>query len=163
MTDKTITSKENLLEVLDLLDSLNIRYWVDGGWGVDILLGKQNRDHRDIDIDFDGKYTEVLLTALKEKGYEVTTDWAPTRIELYHPVLGFIDIHPLVIGDDGSARQADLEGGWYEFNFSWFSQASLDGRVIPCISAEAQALFHSGYDQRDVDITDMENLKPLLR
>ena len=53
---KEITTKENLIKVLNFLDELNIKYWVDGGWGVDILTGKQNRDHRDIDIDFDGKY-----------------------------------------------------------------------------------------------------------
>ncbi len=67
MNKKEIVTKENLLEVLDLLDSINMRYWIDGGWGVDILLGKQHREHRDIDVDFDGEYTEILLKKLKEK------------------------------------------------------------------------------------------------
>ena len=34
---KEITTKENLMEVLNLLDSLKMKYWIDGGWGVDIL------------------------------------------------------------------------------------------------------------------------------
>lgn len=161
MEKKETATQEDLFEVLDLLDSLNMRYWIDGGWGVDILLGRQNREHRDVDVDFDGEYTEVLLAALRENGYEVTTDWSPVRIELYHPRLSYIDIHPLVIDGDGSARQADLEGGWYEFQADWFSSAPYGGRTIPCISAEAQKLFHTGYELREVDRIDMKNLEAL--
>lgn len=161
MNKKEITTKENLIDVLDLLDNLRIKYWIDGGWGIDILLGKQNREHRDIDVDFDGQFTKVLLDALKEKGYEITTDWSPTRIELYHPELGYIDIHPLIIHEDGSAKQADLQG-WYYFEATWFTSALFENRVIPCISAKAQKLFHSGYELREVDRIDMKNLEPLL-
>ena len=77
MSGKNNTTKDNLFEILNMLEDLNIRYWVDGGWGIDILSGKQNRVHRDIDIDFDSKYEAVLLSALKEKGYVITTDWSP--------------------------------------------------------------------------------------
>ena len=99
---------------------------------------------------------------MKEKGYEITTDWSPSRIELYHPELSYIDIHPLIINKDGSARQADPQGGWYEFEAKWFSTAVFEGRVIPCISAEAQKLFHSGYELREVDKIDMKNLDRLI-
>ena len=162
MVKKEITTKENLLEVLDLLDSLEIKYWIDGGWGVDILLGKQNREHRDIDVDFDGNFTVVLLDALKAKGYEITTDWSPTRIELYHSELGYIDIHPLIISEAGSAKQAGLNDDWYDFKAEWFSRALFDNRVIPCISVEAQKLFHSGYELREVDKIDMKNLDSII-
>ncbi len=162
MKEKEITSKENLIIVLNFLKELNIKYWVDGGWGVDILTGKQNRDHRDIDIDFDGKHKKVLLKELKSKGYKITTDWSPSRIELYHSELGYLDIHPLLINEDGSAKQAAPNGGWYEFEAQWFSSVEFEGRVIPCISAEAQKLFHSGYELREVDYIDLKNLEILL-
>ena len=158
MSGKNNTTKDNLFEILNMLEDLNIRYWVDGGWGIDILSGKQNRVHRDIDIDFDSKYEAVLLSALKEKGYVITTDWSPCRIELFHPELGYLDIHPLIINEDGSARQADPDGGWYDFEAKWFSQASFEGRLIPCLSAEAQKLFHSGYELREVDKIDIKIL-----
>lgn len=162
MSKKETTSKENLIAVLDLLEALNIKYWVDGGWGVDILTGKQNREHRDIDIDFDGKLGELLLDTLKNKGYKITTDWRPSRIELHHPELGYLDIHPLILNEDGSAKQAAPDGGWYEFESKWFSSTVFEGRVIPCISAEAQKLFHSGYELRDVDYIDLKNLESIL-
>ena len=162
MVKKEITNKENLMEVLNLLDSLKIKYWIDGGWGVDILLGEQNREHRDIDVDFDGKFTGILLDTLKGKGYEITTDWSPARIELYHPQLGYIDIHPLIISEDGSAKQAGLNDNWYDFKAEWFSSALFEGRIIPCISAEAQKIFHNGYELREVDIIDLKNLDSLI-
>lgn len=162
MEKKQITSKEDLMEVLDLLERLHIQYWIDGGWGVDILLGKQNREHRDVDVDFDGKYTDILLDALYEKGYKITTDWRPSRIELYHPQLGYIDIHPLIISADGSAKQAGLNDDWYYFEAEWFSKAVFEERTIPCISAEAQKLFHSGYELREVDKIDLKNLASIL-
>ncbi len=162
MNQKETVTKNDLLTVLDLLDSLHMRYWIDGGWGVDILLGKQNREHRDIDLDFDSNYTDALLAALQSRGYTITTDWRPCRIELWHPELGYIDIHPLVILEDGSAKQAAPDGGWYEFEAGWFTSAMLEGRRIPCISAAAQQLFHSGYEQREVDKIDMANLAVLL-
>ena len=34
MNKKEIVTKENLIEVLDLLDSMEMRYWIDGGWGI---------------------------------------------------------------------------------------------------------------------------------
>jgi lincosamide nucleotidyltransferase A/C/D/E len=155
---KEMVNKEDLLEILDLLDSLNIRYWIEGGWGVDILLGKENREHRDIDVDFDGEYTGILLDALNRRGFVITTDWSPSRIELHHTKLGFIDIHPLIIQEDGSAKQADPQGGWYEFKAEGFSSALFEGRLIPCITAQAQKCFHKGYELREIDLIDLKNL-----
>ena len=43
---------QSLFQVLDLLESLDMQFWLDGGWGVDVLYGQQTRLHRDIDIDF---------------------------------------------------------------------------------------------------------------
>lgn len=44
-------------------------------------------------------------------GYKIDTDWRPVRIELYSDELGYLDIHPFVLNEDGISKQADLEGG----------------------------------------------------
>ena len=90
------------------------------------------------------------------------TDWRPVRIELYHPELSYVDIHPFVINDDGTAKQADLEGGWYEFEADYFGSAVFEGRTIPCISAKGQKVFHTGYELREVDKHDIRNIDHLL-
>ena len=155
MGRKEATTKGDLLTVIDLLDKAGITYWIDGGWGVDILAGKQTRVHRDIDINFDSQSTEKMLNMLLECGYEVDTDWKPVRIELYSPKYGYLDIHPFVLNKDGTAKQADLEGGWYEFEKDLFGNAVFEGKTIPCISVKGQKIFHSGYDLRDKDKHDI--------
>ena len=47
MGRKEITTKEDLMKVIELFENTGITYWLDGGWGVDILAGKQTRIHRD--------------------------------------------------------------------------------------------------------------------
>ena len=101
--------------ILDLFEGLSVTYWLDGGWGVDALYGRQTREHRDIDINFDATKTEDVLTALHDFGYVLDTDWLPVRAEFSHPKLGYLDIHPFVIEEDaGSAgrlgRMASLAG-----------------------------------------------------
>ena len=155
MAKKETVTQEDLFEVLEMIEQLGIRYWLDGGWGVDALVGRQTREHRDVDIDFDAAYTEKLQQKLEEKGYEVVTDWSPVRIELYHPQLSYIDIHPFVLKEDGTAKQAGLEGGWYEFEADYFGCAVLDGR-------EGQKIFHTGYEPREVDKHDMKNIEELM-
>ena len=100
MGRKEITTKEDLIKVIELFENMGITYWLDGGWGVDILAGKQTRIHRDIDINFDAEYTEKLLNILMDFGYKIDTDWRPIRIELYSDKLGYLDIHPFVLNDD---------------------------------------------------------------
>lgn len=162
MAKKEHTTLSDLFHVLDLLDSLDMKYWLDGGWGVDALAGKQTRIHRDIDIDYDARYTDELLGLLQADGYVVETDWLPTRVELYNDEWGYVDIHPFVLCEDGTSRQADLQGGWYEFERSYFGESVLEGRSIPCISLKGQRIFHTGYELREKDILDLAVLDEIV-
>ena len=135
MSRKEVTTKDDIMTVIDILENAEITYWIDGGWGVDILAGKQTRDHRDIDINFDSRYTEKLLHILFEYGY--------------------LDIHPFVLHEDGTAKQASLEGDWYQFDKDLFGSSVFEGRTIPCISVKGQKLFYSGYELRDKDRHDI--------
>ena len=163
MNRKEITTKEDLMTIVSLLENANIKYWIDGGWGVDILAGKQTRNHRDIDVDFDAQHTEELLKILLKYGYEVDTDWKPVRIELYSEKYGYLDIHPFILNEDGTSKQADLEGGFYEFEKDFFSNAIFEGKTIPCISLKGQKIFHSGYELRDKDKQDIAVLESISK
>lgn len=162
MPKKETATKEDLMKVINILEETGIRYWLDGGWGVDVLVGRQTRSHRDIDIDFDARHTERLLKVLKACGYEMEVDWSPVRMELHSEELGYIDIHPFVIEEDGRAKQANPEGGWYELEADYFGSALFENVRIPCISAKGQKAFHTGYDPREVDEQDMEHIERLL-
>lgn len=163
MAKKETTTPEDLMTIIRILEESNITYWIDGGWGIDVLAGKQTRTHRDIDIDFDARYTEKLLAILTDYGYVMETDWAPVRMELYSGKLGYLDIHPFILNEDGSSKQADLEGGYFEFEADYFGVGIFEGKTIPCISAKGQKVFHTGYELREVDKQDLKMIDGLLK
>ena len=43
-------SAKDVVELYRYLAQNNIKIWLDGGWGVDALLGQQTRLHSDLDI-----------------------------------------------------------------------------------------------------------------
>ena len=161
MSGKASVSKDELFRVLDLLDKTGIAYWLDGGWGVDALVGRQTREHRDVDIDFDAAATGALLRVLAQSGYTIETDQSPVRIELHSDTLGYLDIHPFVLQSDGGARQANPEGGWWSFRARYFGETVFEGRAVRCISVAGQLAFHSGYEPRAVDRHDLTLLQAL--
>jgi lincosamide nucleotidyltransferase A/C/D/E len=155
------TALAEVLDVLAALSGLGCRFWLEGGWGVDALVGHQTRAHRDLDVDFDALYEEPVLAVLAGMGYSVETDWRPNRVELHAPGRGRVDLHPLLIDEDGSARQAALDGGFHVFPRSFFVTGSLAGVPVPCVSVAAQRLFRTGYELRDIDRHDLAVLDEL--
>ena len=60
---------------LDLFGELGVKVWIDGGWGVDALLGECTRRHDDLDIIVGWSDSRTLTEALLERGFvEVHTD-----------------------------------------------------------------------------------------
>jgi len=144
--------------VLDALSGVQCRFWLEGGWGVDALVGRQTRAHRDVDIDIDAAFEPAALQVLGDLGYVIETDWRPNRVEMVAAGRGWVDLHPLLLEKDGSARQAALGGGYHTFPPSFFTAGSIHGMSVPCVSAEAQRLFRTGYELRDVDVHDLVQL-----
>lgn len=161
MNKKDITTTDDLFTVINLLEKLGIKYWIDGGWGVDVLYGDQTRNHRDIDIDFDAQQTKKLLKKLLQFGYNIETDLRPVRIELYSNKYGYLDIHPFILNKDGTSKQANFEGGFYEFDKDFFGKAIFREKNIPCISLKGQKIFHAGYELRDKDKHDISIIEEL--
>lgn len=159
---RATTNKKNLLDVLSMMENNGIKYWLDGGWGVDILYGRQTRRHRDIDIDIESEQIGKLIRLLQRHGYKTEHNLLPVRIEMYSLKHGYIDIHPLTFCYDGSARQASPDGGYYEIKAEFFSETLFENRVIPCISINGQLKFHSGYKPRNKDKHDINLLKRIV-
>jgi len=155
----------SLAEVTSVLRGLNeagIRYWLEGGWGVDALVGHQTRPHRDLDVDLDSTQETQALDVLTQLGYAVETDWRPNRVELIAPGRGWVDLHPLLLDQDGNVRQAALGGGFHVFPTPCFTVGHLGGLKVPCVSAAAQLTFHQGYQLRAEDRHDLNLLERLL-
>jgi lincosamide nucleotidyltransferase A/C/D/E len=158
MTQDPGMSLAEALRVLDAIRATGCRFWLEVGWGFDALVGSQTRPHRDVDVDFDAAFEKPVLSCLKELGYWIETDWRPNRVELVAPGRGRVDLHPLLIDETGDARPAALDGGWDEFPSTWFAHGSLNGTQIPCVTAQAQRAFRTGYELRAVDHHDLGQL-----
>jgi lincosamide nucleotidyltransferase A/C/D/E len=161
--DATGTTAEEVLVVVDALEHAGCWVSIEGGWGVDALVGRQTRPHRDLDVDVDAAHEPVALTVLGRLGYEVETDWRPNRVELSAPGRGWVDVHPLTADAEGHRWQAGLDGERYLYPAGSFVTGSILGRPVRCLSAVQQLEFHQGYELRDTDHADLAVLHELAR
>jgi lincosamide nucleotidyltransferase A/C/D/E len=152
---------EAVIQVLDALGAAGVRHWVAGGWGIAALVGRQTRQHRDLDLAVDAADLSRCLVVLAGLGYTAETDWLPSRIELRAAGERWVDVHPVAFTETGVGRQADLSGGFFEYPPDAFGRGLIAGRGVGCLSAEQQRRFHSGYEHRPQDIHDLAQLDSL--
>ncbi|MCU1492333.1 MAG: amino acid transporter [Acidimicrobiaceae bacterium] len=161
MADGIAMTAEGVHVVLDALSAVGCSAWVSGGWGVDALVGRQTRPHRDLDLAIDAAHEASALKALIQLGYEIETDWRPVRVELASAGTGWVDLHLVAFDENGDGRQADLDGGFFTYPRSCFATGSISGGEVDCLSVDQQLIFHRGYEPRDVDLADLALLRDL--
>ncbi|MFC0678047.1 nucleotidyltransferase domain-containing protein [Lysobacter korlensis] len=149
----------HVLELLDLISGAGLRAWVGGGWAVDAVVGRQTREHGDLDLAADASQLNALLALLAKEGFRITVDWLPSRAELTAPDGRRVDIHPVEFAADGSGVQAGHGGPPFEYPVDAFTTGSIAGRTVNCLSVEQQLRFREGYAPRDVDRHDVALLR----
>lgn len=148
---------DQVLDVLDRLAGADIDVWVDGGWGVDALLGHRTRDHDDLDLVVDVLAVARLRSMLVEDGFEVARDWLPTAIAFSHPDGRKVDLHPVELTADGGGDQIQLDGV-RRWHYDPPVRGQIAGRDVACCSLETQFASHLGYEAEDQDRADMKAL-----
>jgi len=68
---------QTLLAVIGLVEADGIDVWLDGGWGVDALLGRQTREHDDLDLVAELDYASRIIELLSDLGYSVVAGGPP--------------------------------------------------------------------------------------
>ncbi len=147
--------------VLADLERAGCRAWVAAGSGVDALVGRQTRGHRDLDLAVDARQEAPALAALLSRGYRVETDRRPVRLELEATGRGWVDLNPVVFDAAGHRRQSGLDGGVFHYPAGAFTEGRLDGTRAPCLTRKQQVLFRNGYQPRDVDRHDLRLMEDL--
>jgi hypothetical protein len=109
---------ERVLDLLGCLDEHAIPVWLDGGWGVDALLGRQTRPHDDLDILFELDDTLELEAVLGRIGYVRAHGGPPFSFELVDSEGHQVDAHPVSFKPEGGGdlqarerRRLGLPGG----------------------------------------------------
>ena len=155
-----VMSADDVLSVMTLLRAARADVWIGGGWGIDALLGRETRPHRDLDLMHRVEQEPMVVAALAGAGFAETLDWRPVRFVVTDPAGREIDLHPLAFAPDGSAVQASLER---DRPFVYPARCFVTGRIgdsaVGCLSAEQQVYFHQGYEPKEHDRHDMAQLR----
>ena len=151
---------EQVLELYNQLDELGVIIWIDGGWGVDALLGKQTRPHEDVDIVIQQKDLSVLRKLLEGQGYkdvprDDTSDW---NFVLGDDAGHLVDVHAIVFDDEKNGHYGPIERGIMYPAASLLGTGVIDHQKVRCITAEYMVKFHTGYELQESDYKDVSAL-----
>ena len=146
---------------LDLFDELGIKVWIDGGWGVDALLGECTRAHQDLDIIISWKDSAILTEALFAHGFVdiYTDDHKDRNFVMGHQSHGKIDFHVVELTADGGAIYGPGEIDWIITKSELNAVGFIGGREVRCLSVDYQVRSHAGYTLQDTDFADLRALQ----
>ena len=146
---------DDVLELLETLSARGVVAWLDGGWGVDALLGEQTRQHDDVDLVVLRAHLGEVRALLGAQGFAIERDWLPTALALRHPDARAVDLHPIDPTEDGGGDQVLPESSYH---YGPPVTGTIEGQEVPCCSVETQVETHLGYEPDDHDRTDMAHL-----
>lgn len=146
---------DDVLEFVRLLNQHGIAVILDGGWGVDALVGCQTRAHSDLDIAVAHADVPRIRALLEARGYmDVPRD--DTRDCNF--VMGddqghLIDFHSFTFDDQGNLTF----GVPYPFE-SLQGTGRIGGEIVRCITPQWMLQFHTGYPLDENDYLDVKAL-----
>jgi lincosamide nucleotidyltransferase A/C/D/E len=145
----------DVIELVQLLNQNGIEVIIDGGWGVDALLGEQTRPHSDLDVAVEHKDVPRIRSLLEALGY---TDVPRDDTRDCNFVLGdqdghLFDIHSFTFDSMGKITF----GVAYPFE-SLKGSGAINGHPVRCITPEWMVRFHTSYPLDEDDYHDVKLL-----
>lgn len=153
-------TEPDLLAILDRIDAAGIDAWLDGGWGVDALLGEQTRAHNDVDLVMQVIDVPAVRAALAGDGFELDRGEPDSNFVLRDARGREIDVHPVRFdaGGDGVYRMENGED-WIYPAAGFAGRGRIAGREVRCLTPEVQMIGHAGgYEPDWTDFHDMRLL-----
>jgi lincosamide nucleotidyltransferase A/C/D/E len=150
----------SLLQVVDRIEAEGIEVWVDGGWGVDALLGQEIREHDDLDLVAELRHSDRIIELLHGLGYELVAGGPPKSFVMVNRLGQQVDVHPVTFDAEGGGVYQMDDGREWVYPAEGFSgQGSVQGRPVRCLSPEVQVLVHSGYELTEKDYRELYLLR----
>lgn len=136
---------------------------VEGGWGVDALVGEQTRSHADLDVAIDRAHLDDAAAALSELGYAHAPDVVPglpARLVMTDAQGRVVDFHPLTFAPSGDGWQQLGERAWGLYPADGLTaNGRIGDRDVRCATPELQLRHHLGYEWTDTDLHDLGLLR----
>ena len=153
--DATTLTADDVVAAVERFNAAGIPFWVEGGWGIDALLGEQTRPHEDLDLGVRVEDVDRICAAFPE--FERSDEEWPSSFVLRDAGGRKVDCHPLTFDGNGDGWQANRTGGrphrWPQEHLR--ARGRIRGIEVPCISAELQLRWHVYPDFDDVDFEDI--------
>lgn len=164
-------SADDAVALCELFEQRSIRFWVMGGWGVDALLHRETRPHKDLDVLVLLGDLPKLWNLLEADSFTLQYVWeenrwvdgAPKRWPTAFVVADTqgreLDVHVIDIGPNGVIVQ-HYDNPWPFPNADAITgQGSIAGAAVTCVSKETQLAMHTGYTLPDGQLCDLELLQ----
>jgi lincosamide nucleotidyltransferase A/C/D/E len=150
-------SEMTALDVLRLyqeLEGRGIPIWIDGGWCVDALLGRQTRAHPDLDIAVERKFAAQLEQLLLSWGYQRRNgDQASAWNYSMEQQGRVVDVHVFEFDENGK----NVYGVQYPFG-SLNGEGVILHSKVRCVGPEWMFKFKTAYTPTEKDLQDVQAL-----
>lgn len=171
---------QDVLELYTLLGDHGVQLWLDGGWGIDALLGRQTRPHKDLDAFVAFADLPMLARVLSQQGFGLKEIWEENQwlrhagdVPLIgNPAMGDAVATAFVLQDE-RGRELDChvlhidEHGYptpaWRCSLAFTpedlsGQGSIAGVPVQCLSAAMHMRTHTGYELQAKDKQDLRHL-----
>ena len=151
----------DVIEVVGRLEEAGLNIWLDGGWGVDALLGGQTRPHDDLDVVAELSALDEIVALLAPLGFRPRVDERPTRLVVTAADDRRIDFHPIVLDAHGNGKQigAGPNGGDAVYPANGLKgTGTVSGHAVRCVTPKLLLLHHTGYEPQEKDRHNVQAL-----
>lgn len=151
---------ETLLAAVGRLEADGIDVWLDGGWGVDALLGHQTREHDDLDLVVELRHVSRIVELLDGVGYSLVAGAPPKSFVMVDARGRQVDVHPVAFNaQGGGVYEMDDGTEWVYPSEGFTERGRVDERPVRCLSPRVQVLVHAGYELTQKDYRELYLLR----
>lgn len=141
----------DVLRVLDAMHLADVSPCLEGGWGIDALLGRQTRAHSDLDLCLSRYERELALDALAVLGFDQISTGSAWLLRAADSNGRHVDVRLFDGAPDGVGSEHTDGRGF------------VVGRPVRCLNSDGQILAHTADPPTEVDIGDLHKLADLAR
>jgi lincosamide nucleotidyltransferase A/C/D/E len=138
----------DVIELLEFLEESGLEAYVDGGWAIDALLGKQTRSHDDLDVAIPHAHVPLLRHLMATRGFheQPQADSWECNFVLADAGDRRLDVHSYTLDSAGK----NVGGVPYAAEHLT-GTGVIAGRPVRCMDPAWLVRFHTGYkvDERD--------------